>query len=431
MRWIALALMLFSLNAFTVTQAQRSAVIGPLEYPAGINPLTGLPVADPAQLNRRPVLVKVSDYPETVRPQSGLNLADVVWEHLLAGGVTRFSAIYQTHDAPKVGPIRSGRLVDFELTRIYRSLFIYSGMAQGTIDILRGDGLVSSRAIGGIDPCPALCRFPRPGVALEHTLYGNIPALRELAVTRGRDVTPERVYGMAFSEAAPAAGIATDSVRVSYAETEIDWVYNQATGLWERSQDGVVQTDAEDGSPLAFANVIILDEIHVIQPVVEPGYWGPGDFAFSVNFIGEARIYLLRDGSYVEGRWRRASREEPLTFFDLDGNTLPLKPGNTWVNLVPRWVDGYQLSFFLTDAPQVSVAGTVGINMRVGPGDAYVSLDVAYPGDTFTLTGRNQAADWVQLFRPGQRTIWMQPENLNLDGYDILQLPIARPMNER
>ncbi len=431
MRRIFLFVTWLFISAIPFTYAQEASLIGPVNYPAGVNPLTGLQVPDPALLNRRPLLVKVSDYPESVRPQSGLNEADIVWEHLLAGGVTRFSAIYLANDPAKVGPIRSGRLIDFELTRIYRSLFIYSGMAQGTIDILRGDGLVSSRAVGGIDPCPALCRFPRPGVALEHTLYGNAPALRELAVERGRDVRPEQVYGMAFSEALPTAATPAERVRVNYAETNIDWTYNVSTGRWERSQDDVLQVDAEDGQPLGFSNVVILDEEHTVQPLVEPGYWGPGDFAFSVNFIGEGRIYLLRDGAYIEGRWQRTSRQDPLTYVDLEGNPLPFKPGNTWINLVPRWIDGYQLAFFLADAPEVSVTGTVGINMRLGPGEAYVALDVAYPGDSFALTGRNRSADWLQMIRPGQRAIWMQPDNLNLGGFDILSLPVVRPANER
>jgi hypothetical protein len=178
--WFLTAILL-SMTLPALAQSQVRNIIGPDTYPDNINPLTGLPVADPAVLNRRPLLIKISDYPAFVRPQFGLNQADIVWEHLLSGGVTRFSAFYLGNDVPRVGPIRSGRLVDFELTRIYRSLFVYSGMSQGTIDILRGDGLVASRAISGSGPCPALCRFPQEGVALEHTLFGDTAALRERA----------------------------------------------------------------------------------------------------------------------------------------------------------------------------------------------------------------------------------------------------------
>lgn len=427
-----LILIALSLLLGGMARAVEPGVIGPDAYPTGINPLTGLPVADPDVLNRRPLLVKVSDYPPLVRPQSGLMDADIVWEHLLSGGVTRFSAIYLGRDVEHVGPIRSGRLIDFELTRIYRALFVYSGMAQGTIDVLRGDPLVSSRAIGGVSPCPALCRFPREGVALEHTLFGDTAALRELAVIRGRDVTPEPVYGMAFSDQPPAGGAPAGGLRVQYRETEIAWDYDAAAGRWLRSQDGKPHLDALRETQISAANVLVIEDEHTIQPVVAQGYWGPGDFAFSVNFIGSGRAVLFRDGRYYEGRWQRSSREAPLAYVLADGSTLPFKPGNTFVNLVPRWLDGYQLVFEVAAAPRVTVTAAGGVNMRVGPGDAYRELDVAYPGDVFDALGRNQTGDWLQLRRPGDTVVvWMPVNTLDLGDLEAGALPLARPTNER
>lgn len=427
--FVALACLL-ALFAGSARAVEPPQIIGPETYPDGINPLTGLP-ADPDLLNRRPILIKVSDYPPVVRPQSGLNQADIVWEHLLSGGVTRFSAIYLGQDAPHVGPIRSARLVDFELTRIYRSLFVYSGMAEGTINVLRTDGLVSSRAIGGSGPCPALCRFPKDGLALEHTLYGDTTALYEEAAARSRDLTPEPVYGMAFSEQPPAGGVPLDGLWVQYRETEIEWAYDDESGRWLRSQDGAAHMDAATGTQINAANVLVIEDDHIEQPFVSANYWGPGDFAFSVNFIGSGRIVLLRDGRYYEGQWRRETRDDPLTYYDLEGNILPFKPGNTFVNLVPRWIDGYQLVFLLEDAAKVSVVTGGGILMRNGPGDAYRSPDVAYPGDTFEALGRNRSADWLQLLRPGDGVIWMPARDLELNGLDAIKLPIARPSNER
>lgn len=421
--------MAITLLSGSVIAVEPSTFIGPSVYPEGINPLTGLPVSEPARLNRRPLLIKVSDYPPVVRPQSGLNQADVVWEHLLSGGVTRFSAIYLGDDVPHVGPIRSGRLIDFELTRIYRALFVYSGMAQGTIDVLQNDGLVSSRAIGGSGPCPALCRFPREGLALEHTLYGDTTALRDEAVARQRDITPERVYGMAFSETTPAGGMPVNGVWIQYRETEIEWAYN--TGRWQRSQDNQPHLDAATNTQVNAANVIILEDDHIQQPVISENYWGPGDFAFSVNLIGSGRIFLFRDGRYYEGEWRRASRDEPLTYYDMQGNILPLKPGNTFVNLVPRWIDGYQLVFQLAQPPQVIMAATGGVNMHTGPGDVYRFLDVAYPGDTFAALGRNRSADWLQVLRPGDGVVWLPVKDLDLRGLDLTALPVPRSTSER
>jgi hypothetical protein len=88
---------------------------GPFSYPEGINPLTGLPYPDEESMARRNLIVKISNYPPIVRPQSGVNTADVVYEYEAEGGVTRFAAIFRSHTAHHVGPVRSARLVDLEL----------------------------------------------------------------------------------------------------------------------------------------------------------------------------------------------------------------------------------------------------------------------------------------------------------------------------
>ncbi|NDJ61596.1 MAG: DUF3048 domain-containing protein, partial [Chloroflexi bacterium] len=405
--------------------AAQTDVIGPNSYPDGINPLTGLSVDNPDDLDRRPLVIKISNYPPEIRPQAGLNSAEVVWEHLLAGGVTRFAAVFLATDLDHVGPIRSARLIDFELTRIYDALFVYSGMAQGTLDRLRADGVVSSRIVGGAGPCPALCRFPREGLALEHTLFGDMNALRDLAVEMGRDVVPETVSGMAFSESIPSDGIGLDSIRISYRRTTVEWVHDPESGRWLRNQDGAPHFAAETDTQINAANVLILEADHVEQPFTRDGYWGPPNYAFTVELTGSGRIFLLRDGQYIEGEWRRDSPDAPLLFFDTVGNVLPFKPGNTFVNVVPRWQNGYELTFVLAAPLTATITTPGGVNLRLGPAQAYASPDVAYPGDEFRAVGRDRNGSWVQLLRPNGEVLWAAAETLVLDG-DVFSLPFSR-----
>ncbi|MDX2163721.1 MAG: DUF3048 domain-containing protein [bacterium] len=407
-----------------------NAVIGPLSYPESVNPLTGLPVADPGVLNRRPIIVKISNYPPFVRPQSGLMAADIVWEHLLSGGVTRFSAVFYAQDAAVVGPIRSLRLVDFELVRIYRALSVYSGMAQGTLDVLRTDAVMSSRIVGGVEPCPALCRYPREGVALEHTLFGDTAALRQLAADRGRDTTPENGYGMAFSTDV-SGDYSVDAIRILWAETAVEWTYDPASERWFRAQDGAPHHDAATGEPISAANVVIIEADHTVQPYISDNYWGPGDFAFSVNFVGSGRAYLFRDGLYFAGQWNRASRTDPLTYTDASGEPMLFTPGNTFFALVPRWVDGYSLLFDSPLAPTAAVTGTTGVSMRLGPGEEYITPDVAYPGDRFRLVGRNNRGDWLQTLALDGRIVWLPRAVLDVNDQAVAQLPATRPTIER
>src|SRR3990170_2912373 len=91
------------------------------------NPLTGLPASDPALLNRRPMAIKISNSPDFVRPQSGLTLADVVYEYYIEWGDTRFIAIFYGNDARMAGPVRSGRYFDEHITRMYHAYYVFKG----------------------------------------------------------------------------------------------------------------------------------------------------------------------------------------------------------------------------------------------------------------------------------------------------------------
>ena len=86
----------------TITPLYPLAGYGPANFPANVNPLTGLQVADPALLQRRPMLIKVSNLPRNVRPQWGLSLADIVFEYYAEEGSTRFAAIFYGQDASMV-----------------------------------------------------------------------------------------------------------------------------------------------------------------------------------------------------------------------------------------------------------------------------------------------------------------------------------------
>jgi len=419
--------------AWTPITAQDDALIGPEIYPEGINPLTGLPADDPATLDRRPLLIKISNFPPLTREyQRGLNDAEVVWEHLLAGGVTRFSAIFYEKDFEQIGPVRSGRLVDFELSRIYRSLFSYSGMSQGTLEILFGDALMSERVVGGSGPCPPLCRYPQEGLALEHTLFGDTGLIRtELAAERNADTSAEPVYGMAFRDTPPTDGIALDRALVRYRNMVIDWQWDAEADAWLRFTDEEAHFDSLTNTQVQAKNVVIIEEEHVIQPKVRDQFWGPPNFAFSVNFIGSGRVFLMRDGRYYPGEWRRETRQDPLTFYDMQGNVLPFTPGNTFFNLVPLWIDGFELELHPADPVEVSVNGDTGVSMRWGPNADYISPDVAYPNDTFAVLGRNYNGEWLQLQRFDERAIWLPVERLDIGDLDIMALPLPRPFNER
>jgi len=417
---------IIALLSFTVLSAQDD-IIGPETYPDGINPLTGLEVEDPAVLNRRPFMVKVINAPAEVRPQAGLMYADMVWETIIAGGVTRFSALYYGQDIDFVGPIRSARLSDFELIRIYRATLIYSGMSTGTLDIFLNDNFLIPRAFGGTSPCPALCRYPEQSSKLEWTLFGDTTAMREVAVERDKLTDYEPIYGMAFSDEEPDGGFPTESLLLNYVSTSVQWDYDTDTGLWLRSQDGEPHMEALTMEQITAANVLIVEEDHIDQPFVSEGYWGPGNYAYSINFIGSGRAILLRDGQYYEGEWQRETSDDVLFYVDGDEDPLLFKPGNTFVQLVPRWVSGYGLTFE-SDNQLTATITTASANIRKGPTSNFAVGAAGARGDEFIAIGRNNTGDWIQI-RVDDEVLWVSTIVAELDG-DVMSLPLVRPTVE-
>ncbi len=105
--------------------------------PGTINPLTGLPPSDPALLSRRPLAIKVANYPRYVRPQSGLTLADNVFEYYIEGGLTRFIAIFYGNSSEWVGPVRSGRYFDENIQRMYQAFLVFKFADPRVLDYFK------------------------------------------------------------------------------------------------------------------------------------------------------------------------------------------------------------------------------------------------------------------------------------------------------
>jgi hypothetical protein len=308
------------------------------EFPPDVNPLTGLRVSDPTILDRRPLAIKISNAPAVVRPQSGLSMADLVFEHYAEGGVTRFTAIFLGQEAPKVGSIRSGRLIDLEIPAMTGAMFAYSGSSGGVKEkIIASDFYQEGRVVSpdfGVGE-PVFVRVPEPGKAFEHTLFTSTDALWALTTERGLN-SRQDLHGLAFREAPPAGGQPAGYVEIPYlpGAAAAEWSFDRELGLYRRSILGEPHTDALTGQQLTAANVIIVYANHVETDILED-LVGGGHYSIEIQIWGEGPVQIVRDGQVFNGQWTRRAREDMLTFVDESGDPLPLKPGNSWYQIVP------------------------------------------------------------------------------------------------
>ncbi|MBP7998272.1 MAG: DUF3048 domain-containing protein [Chloroflexi bacterium] len=322
-------------NAAAINPTQMiPGLIGPSDYPADVNPLTGETVNNPAVLARRPLAIKISNYPPLVRPQAGLNNADLIFEHYAEGGVTRFTAIFYSQDADPVGSIRSGRLIDLEIPKMYDAALAYSGSSGPVQEMIRTASFFD-RVISPDFGHSGFYRIENATIALEHTLFTDTPTLHYLLGLRGQDTPPQLPQGMAFLATIPPGG--TDHINrieLQYRGTNVFWQYNGGSSRYTRWTDGQPHLDANTGQQLNFRNIVVLGAHHEDTEILEDLVDG-GHYSIQIQIWGEGPVSIFRDGQRFEGIWRRANESDMLTFYDVAGNILPLAPGNTFFQIVP------------------------------------------------------------------------------------------------
>ncbi len=312
--------------------------VGPRSYPEGINPLTGLPYPSDTARNRRNLIIKVSNWPPRVRPQHGVNAADIVYEYEAEGGVTRFAAIYRSQTPPQVGSIRSARLLDIELIRMYAALLAYSGTSEPINNIYINsefrNRLLSPSLSHDCDRA-GFCRdqnYAHRGY--EHMLFADTQQLWDFA-TRININQGYRALGFHFALQADAGGeTAYDTYSNWYNRTDARWQYDESAGLYLRYADGAPHTDAADGLPLWADNLIYLQVLHISRPDLFP----PGSPNESEELVlqGQGKALVLRDGKLYSGFWRRSGLRngDALELMHADGKPIALKPGRSWITIM-------------------------------------------------------------------------------------------------
>jgi hypothetical protein len=316
----------------TPTLMAIPGLIGP-EFAANVDPLTGLTVDDPAVLDRRPMVVKISNAPPLVRPQAGLNEADLVYEHYAEGGLTRFSAIFYSHAPTRVGSIRSARLIDYELVPMYNALLAYSGASDGVIHLLESSDFWERTYVGIWYGTPYYWRDET--IEVPHNLFLNSAALWDLATNEGLNQRPD-LQGMTFLDAPPSnSGGTANTIDIRYRATRAVWDYDPSIGRYRRSTDGLGHYDGNTMEQVTAANVVIVYANHTLSDIVESEWQGSVTYGIEIELWFEGDAVLFRDGQQYNGRWIRPAREAMLSLRTGDGQYLPLKPGNTWFQIVP------------------------------------------------------------------------------------------------
>ncbi|SEP28639.1 Protein of unknown function [Trujillonella endophytica] len=293
------------------------------EPAAGAWPLTGVDAAG-ADLARPALAVKIENS-AAARPQSGLNAADVVWEQVVEGGISRFVAVYHSTLPPAVGPVRSVRPMDPPIAAPLRGLLAFSGGQAPFIDATRAAGLQVVEPGTG----PGFSRSADR--AAPHNTYADPTALLGQADDAHRSPPPAQ-FAFGADPSAVASGVPAGRLDLALsAIAEPRWTWSAAEGVWLRAEGGVPALGA-DGAPLRATNVVVL-RVDVVDTSFTDAAGNPVPETVLVD-SGEALV--ATGGHTVEATWSKASVGEPVVLTLADGSPVTLAPGTTWVELVPN-----------------------------------------------------------------------------------------------
>lgn len=316
--------------------------LGPDTFPEGVNPLSGLRVEDPAKLSLAPALVSVTNFPVTARPQAGLSYSPFVFEMYIGEGMTRFLAVFYGDYPQKtqkdgdagialstdgIGPVRSGRLPYESLRKLYNGFLVMASASSNVLPSLGSHTNVYGTDSGDINSA-------------------LIPASRlaEIASKNPKRLDKEALTGLKFDAKAPLDGKSGKMLWIPYNFlNQVIWRYDAATGAYLRYQDNadgktfIQATDRLNGSPLTYENVVILFAAHEAKRETLVN--------IHLEYISRMPALLFRDGKMYEIYWstangeyeRRTGLERPMRFMDANGDPFPLKPGQTWVEIVQSY----------------------------------------------------------------------------------------------
>ena len=317
----ALAVVIVAVGAYLLLAGRG----GPLDIiGAPTCPLNGNDAEGDVDVGRPAVAVKIENAP-IAYPLSGLEDAEVVYEELVEGGVTRFMAIYHCNDARKAGPVRSARIVDPALMLPYTRILAYSGSNQPVRNALEDAQVVQldeTRAGNG------LRRIAREGITSDHTLYANTVALRRRGARAFEDAPSDEVFE--FGDRS-GRGKRARTISIEFSgSTQVTYEFRR--GRYLRSQGGAPFL-TEDGDQLAVDNVVVeVHDVRLSQQITDV----TGNPSVEIaDETGSGPAVLFRDGRAFEGTWERDAVGDAVRFVARSGEAMVFKPGSTWIHLVP------------------------------------------------------------------------------------------------
>lgn len=283
-----------------------------------IAPLTGLPDPSGASLKRCAITVKI-DNTQAGHPKYGVEQADVVYEEVVEGGITRLAAVFNSQAPDRVGPVRSVRKTDQSIVRPYRGVFVYSGGAPYAI------ASINTAPVVQLDETRAGSMMFRDNSRYApYNLYAHVD---QMYAKCGPIIPPPSLFTYTSASSPAQTGTPVASARVGFLNGfAVTWTWDAASGTWKRSIFGAPEITAS-GTQLAPKNVVVMFAQYVGG---DPNHANLGAEA---QLTGSGKLMVFTNGQEITGTWSRPDETQPAQLLDAGGSPITLTPGQTWVDI--------------------------------------------------------------------------------------------------
>lgn len=282
--------------------------------PREICPLTGLPEMKPGV----PVAVVIDNHRDAL-PQSGVAAAEVVYEAVTEGGITRLLAIFHCVPGEKIGPVRSARPYFAYIAKEWGAIFAHCGGLEKDVAPIQELKVLDANEL--LNPTGF---WREKGRSSPHNLYTSVEALRKRLGLESTSARVSKRWEFVPWSASPVKGI---EVRYSK-KYSVCYVLRQGStgpGSYRRLVNGSESMD-EDGAPIEVSNVIV--QAVPTKVVYEDG-------GVEMRLIGQGKAWYLLGGRAFTGSWKKDSPSQVTQFTDDKGKAVALSPGKTWIQIVP------------------------------------------------------------------------------------------------
>jgi len=308
----------------------------PTPQPGNIAPYTGLPAENPENLRQRPIFICINNDPVGRSAHYGLSLADVVYEYIVDGfSMTRITAMYQSHEVARVGPVRSARFPNIWMTYMYDGALACSGGSDHIRYLLKNE--VGFPYLDADIDDPSQNRyFSSIGSDYRTRMQTSTDGVRRWLTDNGLNKEWSRP-GFEFNPDPPGSSAGAAAViTIPYpGGNSVEWRYDGAQGGYLRWQGGQPQSDPATGRPVVAQNVVVMSAEHTLTDIVEDSL---GTKGVDITLYGFGDFRLFRDGLVYEGTWR-ADPENPPRWFGPGEVIIQMKPGQSWIQVVQQLTD--------------------------------------------------------------------------------------------